>query len=120
MKISIRRKKTSKGISLFLDYNTPKNRYEFLKLYLHDESVLKRRLTQAEKEQNKEILMKVDIIIGKRMEQHINGTFKLYGIENKKKLESSFMTYFDKIMDERKNTSDSNIGNWESATKVIL
>jgi hypothetical protein len=34
MKISIRKKKTKQGISLFLDYNTPKNRYEFLKLYL--------------------------------------------------------------------------------------
>src|SRR5690348_7432395 len=115
MTISIRRKKTKKGISLFLDYNTASNRYEFLKLYLFDEEVLGRKLTRAEKEQNREIETKVEIIRTKRMQEFINGTFKLYGIEHKQKLESNFLTYFDKVMDERKDTSDSNRGNWRSA-----
>jgi integrase len=115
MTISIRRKKTLKGISLFLDYNTRTNRYEFLKLYLFDEEILDRKLTRAEKEHNREIEMKVEIIRAKRMQEFISGTFKLYGIEHKQRLESSFLAYFDKIMNERQETSESNRGNWKSA-----
>lgn len=120
MTISIRKKKTTKGYHVYLDYNTPHHRYEFLKLYLLDEKILDRKLTAEEKNRNKETEKKVQAIWRQRMDQQQNEVLKLYGIDHRKKLQTTFLEYFDRVMKERENTSDSNLGNWSSAKKQLV
>jgi len=120
MTISIRRKKSKKGYHVYLDYNTPQNRYEFLKLYLLDEKILGRKLTVEEKNRNRETDKKVQAIWRQKMDQQQNDVLKLYGIDHRHKLQMTFLEYFDKIMKERERTSSSNLGNWNSAKKHLV
>lgn len=90
--ISLRKKRTKQGVSLYFDFNRTQNRYEFLNLYLYDHKCLGRRLTQKEKEINKGVLQKVEIIRAKRLEQQNDDVYKLNVLELKKKLHSSFLS----------------------------
>jgi hypothetical protein len=86
MKISIRKKATKKGYHLYLDNNQQgKDRYEFLNLYLLDEKLKGEKLTPKEKERNKEVLVKVEMIKAQRMQEYHEGVFRLYGLEKKKR-----------------------------------
>ncbi len=120
MTISIRKKKTKKGYHVYFDYNTPHNRYEFLKLYILDEKILSRKLTLEEKDRNKETEKRVQAIWRQKMDQQQNDVLRLYGIDHRKKLQTTFLEYFDKIMRERDNTSESNLGNWNSSKKQLV
>ena len=120
MRISIRKKKTNKGWSIFLDYNTPHNRYEFLKLYLFDEVALGRKLTPEERNFNRETEIKAQAIRMKRLTDSQNGILRQYGLEVKKRTEQTLLGYFDMVMREREDTSNSNIGNWNSAKKHLV
>jgi len=120
MRISIRKKRTKVGWSIFLDYNTPSNRYEFLKLYLLDEAILGRKLTSEEKNFNRETTIKVEAIRLKRLTESQNGILRQYGLEVKKKTGQTLLSYFDKVMREREDTSDSNMGGWFSLKKHLV
>lgn len=120
MRISLRKRETTEGYSLYIDYNTKEYRYEFLKLYLFDQKILGRKLTAQEKNANKETMIAAEAIVGQKMEQYRNGVLKLYGISVKKKRQEKFLDYFDKVMGERENTSSSNMGNWKSARKHLV
>ncbi len=120
MKITIRQKKTKKGIHLYLDFNTPVNRYEFLGLYLRTEESIGGKLQSEDKIYNKELLRSAEQIKLKRMEEENNGTLREYGIEVKKKRKESFLEYFDSKMDERRESSNNNYNNWRSAKKHLV
>jgi hypothetical protein len=120
MKIVLRQKKPKKMISLFLDYNRAQHRYEFLNLYLFDETILGRKLTAVEKNKNKEAAIKAELIFNKRFAEQQDGLLKLSGVEMNKRRKISFIEYFDKIMKEREHSSDSNLRNWRSARNQLV
>src|SRR5690606_19662724 len=120
MRISIRKKRTKNGWSVFLDYNTSQNRYEFLKLYLLDEEKLGRKLTPSEKIFNRETEIKAEAIRLKRLTESQNGILLQYGLEIKKRTQQTLLSYCDKVMAEREDTSSSNLGNWNSAKRHLV
>ncbi len=121
MKITIRHKKTSKGDHLYLDYNTKKNRYEFLKMYLKTPEMNNgKKLKKEDLIFNEEVLRKAEKIKLKRIQEYHDGILREYGIEMKKKQGDDFMKYFDRIMDERKESSHNNYSNWRSAKKHLV
>lgn len=88
MKVHLRRKKISKSrISLYLEfYDSGKRQFETLGLYIHD----KNRLTQLEKDHNKQILNTAEAIQSQRTVEIKNNQF---GFLNRK-ANTSFMEYF--------------------------
>lgn len=97
VKVTLRKKPISKGRhSLYLDFyppikfpnSTKTTRREFLGMYILDKPK-----TEWDKQLNKEILQKADIIRVERMKSIINEQF---GFLDKKKLDASFLTFFEK------------------------
>ena len=101
MKVSLRQRKKGKKISLYLDYyHKGKREYEYLKLYLIPEPD-KGSLTRIQKTQNKETLELAECIRSKR---HLEIQNNLYGFRDKEKLKGSFLLYFKRLSEEKKES----------------
>lgn len=107
MKVTLRQRKKSDKVSLYLDYyHKGKRKYEYLRLYLID----KPRTTE-ERSFNKKTLQLAENIRAKRQLELQNG---VYGFNDTEKINSNFLTYFE-ILAEKRRDSDGNYGNWLSA-----
>jgi integrase len=115
MNITLRQRLKSNKISLYLDkYIDGRREYEYLNLYLKPESET-RRLTKDEKEENRKNLALAEAIRSKRHLELVNCE---YGFRNNDKVKGSFLRYLEKVI-EKRNTSESNYGNWSSMKKHL-
>ncbi|HSH50873.1 MAG TPA: site-specific integrase [Bacteroidales bacterium] len=122
MKVHLReRKLTQSGrISLYLEYYKGSKKidgkikhereFENLDMYLHLNPK-----TPFEKKHNKEIKLFAERIKTKRQSEYDHGK---YGFASNTRLNTSFFAYYEKMMEERKE-SDGNYGNWESNFKHL-
>ncbi|WP_141879197.1 site-specific integrase [Gramella sp. Hel_I_59] len=122
MKINLRKKKLATGkYSLYIDYYKGKildengksknNReFEYLKEYLiiHPKSAF-------EKKQNEETLLRAEQILSIRRAEYAQGK---YGIKDRSKDKLLFLTYYDKLKEERYE-SKGNYDNWDAAQNHI-
>lgn len=115
MKVTLRKKKISKGrSSLYLDFypalidpeTNKSTRREFLKLFIYD-----RPNTPFEKEHNKETKILAESI---RSTRQLDVQRKNYDFIFKKTKDVDFLSFFKKLTNERWD-SDGNHGNWLSA-----
>jgi integrase len=115
MKITLRKRLKGDKISLYLDYyHKGKREYEYLNLYLTPEPK-KGSLPKSVKTENTKTLELAESIRAKRFLaiQH-----EEYGFRDKEKAKGSFINYFDKLT-EMKKDSLGNYGNWNSV-RIIL
>ncbi|SKB39596.1 Site-specific recombinase XerD [Salegentibacter holothuriorum] len=122
MKINLRKKKLTTGrYSLYIDYYKGKvidetgksvnNReFEYLKEYLYIQ--LK---NAAEKKENEETLLRAEQILSIRRAEYAQGK---YGIKDRSKDKLLFLTYYDKLKEERYE-SKGNYDNWDAAQNHI-
>ena len=122
MKIKLRKKKLASGkYSLYLDYykgssldengKTKGHReFEYLKEYL-----IISPQTPSEKRENKETLERAEQILSIRRAEYAQGK---YGIKDKSKNKLLFITYYDKLKEERYE-SKGNYDNWDAAQNHI-
>lgn len=82
--------------------------------------MLGRKLTPAEKNFNRETQIKAEAIRLKRLTDSQNGILRQYGLEIKKRTQQTFLSYFDKVMRDREDSSSSNLGNWNSAKRHLV
>ena len=115
MKVTLRQRKKSNKISLYLDYyESGKRQYEYLDLYLTPEPE-KGTLSAEEKKENKKNLAFAEAIQAKRLVEIQNN---IYGFENKAKLAASFINYVEYLAKQKKS-SKGNYDNWDSALKHL-
>jgi len=115
MNVTLRQRKKSNKISLYLDYySNGKRQYEYLNLYLDPEPE-KGKLTKKEKEDNAKILELAESIRSKRHLEIKNGIF---GFQDSGKMKGSFLNYFESLA-EKRNDSIGNFGNWDSTLKHL-
>ncbi|MFT5252083.1 MAG: integrase [Flavobacteriales bacterium] len=113
MTVTLRQRKKSRKISLYLDYYLDGNRkYEYLGLYLIPESVTG-KLTKAQKDENVKILGLAESIRSKRHLEIQNG---IYGFNDQAKRKGSFILYMETLA-EKRSESSGNFGNWDSMVK---
>jgi integrase len=101
-------KGTKKMSSLYLAFQTPrqKTRYEWLKLY-----VFETPKTNLEKEHNKETMQLAESVRAKRMlDFQTTGN----GFTSSEKGKISFLDYFCHLAEKKANISNGNGGNWKS------
>lgn len=122
MKISLRKKKLATGkYSLYIDYykgkvidengNSKNNReFEYLKEYLYISPQ-----TPSEKKENAETLLRAEQILSIRRAEYAQGK---YGIKDRSKDKLLFLTYYDKLKEERYE-SKGNYDNWDAAQNHI-
>lgn len=122
MKINLRKKKLSTGkYSLYIDYYKGKiidesgksvnNReFEYLKEYLYISPQ-----TPSEKKENVETLLRAEQILSIRRAEYAQGK---YGIKDRSKDKLLFLTYYDKLKEERYE-SKGNYDNWDAAQNHI-
>jgi integrase len=111
MKVTLRKREKSGKISLYLDYyHQGKRKYEYLRLYLDPKA-----RTPQDRETNRKTLQLAENIRAKRHLELQNG---IYGFNDNEKMNSSFLTYFE-VMVEKRKESDGNYGNWHSAFKYL-
>ncbi|WP_435415110.1 phage integrase SAM-like domain-containing protein [Polaribacter aestuariivivens] len=111
MKVTLRKRKKNKNISLYLDYyHKGKRKNEYLRLYLTPNPK-----TSTEREVNKKTLQLAETICAQRQIELQNG---IYGFDNIEKLKGSFISYI-KTLAETKNNSTGNYGNWNSMLKHL-
>ena len=111
MQVVLRKKIGKKNISLYLDhYNNGARTYEFLKLYLHKENEAE-KLTKEQKLENQNVLTLAESIRAQRYFEFQNNRL---GFINFKKLQSSFIRYFEKIV-ERKFDNIKDSSSWKGA-----
>jgi len=111
MKVTLRQRKKSDKISLYLDYyRKGKRKYEYLRLYLIDKP-----RTVEERSFNKKTLQLAESIRAKRQLELQNG---FYGFEDSEKINSLFLIYFE-LLTEKRRDSDGNYGNWMSTLKHL-
>ena len=112
MTIKIRRRELKDGkIRLLLDcYQKGERKTEFLELWIH-----KTPKDSLEKEHNKSTLLLAENIRAKRL---IEFQSNKYGFNNFDLKNASFIKYFEKLAQQRKN-SESNYGNWMSALRSL-
>ncbi len=118
MKITLRKKKLTTGkYSLYIEYYKGSNRnsegktehirhFEYLKEYLIIDPD-----TPQEKKANEEILTKAEQILAIRRAEYAQGKF---GIKDRSKTKLLFLTYYDKLKEERYETK-GNYDNWDAA-----
>ena len=118
MKINLRKKKLTTGkYSLYIDYYKGKitdengksknNReFEYLKEYLYISPK-----TPSEKKENEETLLRAEQILSIRRAEYAQGK---YGIKDRSKDKLLFLTYYDKLKEERYE-SKGNYDNWDAA-----
>jgi len=115
MKVALRQRKKGTKTSLYLDfYNKGKRSYEYLDLFLYPKPD-KGSLTKIQKDHNKKNLALAESIQAKRHLEIQNG---FYGFANQANLKASFLDYFAKLTEERKDSS-GNYGNWGSILKHL-
>ena len=115
MKVTLRQRKNTNGISLYLDvYDNGIRTYEYLDfgLILPPE---KGRLTKEENQKNRDNLALAESIKAKRQLQIQNG---IYGFQDLTKMKGSFINYMEGLAEIR-NTSRGNYGSWDSAIKHV-
>ncbi|MBZ9631374.1 site-specific integrase [Salegentibacter sp. LM13S] len=122
MKIKLRKKKLASGkYSLYIDYykgsvidengKTKGNReFEYLKEYLYINPK-----TAFEKKENEETLLRAEQILSIRRAEYAQGK---YGIKDRSKDRLLFLTYYDKLKEERYE-SKGNYDNWDAAQNHI-
>ena len=122
MKIKLRKKKLASGkFSLYLDYYkgsiTDENgktkgirEFEYLKEYLFIDPK-----TPSEKKHNQETQLRAEQILSIRRAEYAQGK---YGIKDRSKNKLLFLTYYDKLKEDRYETK-GNYDNWEAAQKHI-
>jgi integrase len=122
MKINLRKKKLTTGkYSLYIDYYKGKitdengksknNReFEYLKEYLFISPK-----TPSEKKENEETLLRAEQILSIRRAEYAQGK---YGIKDRSKDKLLFLTYYDKLKEERYE-SKGNYDNWDAAQNHI-
>jgi integrase len=111
MKVTLRQRKKSKNISLYLDYyHKGKRKTEYLRLYLTPNPK-----TQTERDVNKKTKQLAETICAQRQIEMQNG---IYGFQDIEKLKGSFISYV-KTLSETKNNSAGNYGNWNSMLKHL-
>ena len=122
MKINLRKKKLATGkYSLYIDYYkgkvTDKNgksknnrEFEYLKEYLYISPK-----TPSEKKENEETLLRAEQILSIRRAEYAQGK---YGIKDRSKDKLLFLTYYDKLKEERYE-SKGNYDNWDAAQNHI-
>lgn len=111
MKVTLRKRNQGGKTSLYLDYyHKGKRNYEYLNLYLNpDANTKEQRLV------NKETFQLAKNICAKRQLEVQNG---LYGFPDFEKLQASFITYIEQLIEKRKD-SIGNRGNWASMLKHL-
>ncbi|WP_416441297.1 site-specific integrase [Leeuwenhoekiella sp. A16] len=118
MKIKLRKKKLASGkYSLYLDYykgsaldengkQIHNREFEYLKEYLHINPK-----NASEKKENEETLLRAEQILSIRRAEYAQGK---YGIKDRSKGKLLFLTYYDKVKEERYE-SKGNYDNWDAA-----
>jgi len=115
MKVTLRQRKKSNKISLYLDYyQNGKREYEYLKLYLIPEPE-KGRLSKIQKDENSKILSLAESIRSKRHLEIKNG---IYGFSDQEKLKGHFIIYMETLAKMRVE-SKGNYDNWDSTIKHL-
>ena len=122
MKIKLRKKKLASGkYSLYIDYykgssinekgKSESNReFEYLKEYLYINPK-----NASEKRENAETLLRAEQVLSIRRAEYAQGK---YGIKDRSKNKLLFLTYYDKLKEERYETK-GNYDNWDAAQKHI-
>lgn len=122
MKINLRKKKLTTGkYSLYIDYYKGKitdengksknNReFEYLREYLYISPK-----TPSEKKENEETRLRAEQILSIRRAEYAQGK---YGIKDRSKDKLLFLTYYDKLKEERYE-SKGNYDNWDAAQNHI-
>lgn len=122
MKITLRKKKLRTGrYSLYIEYykgklqmengkQSHKREFEYLKEYLH---IIPK--TASEKKENEETLLRAEQILSIRKAEHAQGK---YGIEDRSKKKLLFLTYYDKLKEDRYEVK-GNYDNWDAAQKHL-
>jgi integrase len=113
MGVSVRKKKIKDGrLSIYLDiYENGVRKTETLKLYLYEKPK-----NQAEKNHNKEIQVKVDVIRNRTETELLNNRYKFLGVKDS---QINFLDYFQTLTEQRKK-SKGNYDNWNSTYKILL
>jgi len=114
MKITLRQRKKGNKIILYLDYyDRGKRKYEYLGLYLFPQRE-KGTLSKVKKEENKKTLALAEKIRAKRyLESHDNPHI----LQQKKTLKVSFLTYYNRLMQQRKGKG--NYGAWLLGSRCL-
>ena len=122
MKITLRKKKLTTGkYSLYIEYYKGSiqsdqgktehiRHFEYLKEYLIIDPQ-----TSQEKKANEEVQKKAEQILAIRRAEYAQGK---YGIKDRSKNKLLFLTYYDKLKEERYETK-GNYDNWDAAQKHI-
>lgn len=110
--VKLRQRELKNGeFRLYLDAYYKGNRYTET---LHEFTLLNAKIP-AEKNHNKELLMKAEMIRSKKQLDFISGEYGLVPAFKKKML---FVDYFKQQMEKRRN-EESNYGNWKSTLKHL-
>ncbi len=83
-----------------------KVQYEWLNLHIYENPK-----TNLEKDHNKETMQLAESIRAKRL---LDNQTSNHGFASPVKAKISFLTYFKKLADKRRDDSDGNYGNWQS------
>lgn len=122
MKIKLKKKKlASEKYSLYIEYykgkvrdangkQSHKREFEYLKEYLYINPK-----TPSEKKENEETLLRAEQILSIRRAEYAQGK---YGIKDRSKDKLLFLTYYDKLKEERYE-SKGNYDNWDAAQNHI-
>ncbi|QED36720.1 site-specific integrase [Antarcticibacterium arcticum] len=122
MKIKLKKKKLATGkYSLYIEYykgkvrdaegkQTHNREFEYLKEYLYISPQ-----TPSEKKENAETLLRAEQILSIRKAEYAQGK---YGIKDRSKDKLLFLTYYDKLKEERFE-SKGNYDNWDAAQNHI-
>lgn len=111
MKVTLRKKKNKKKISLFIDYyHKGQRRFEYLGLYLYPEPK-----NNQEAQENKRTMEIADNIYAKRVVQYQG---RNYDVRNVLSGNRSFLIFFE-VMTESKYGSPGNYGNWTGALRHL-
>lgn len=122
MKIKLKKKKLATGrYSLYIEYykgkvrdidgkQTHKREFEYLKEYLHINPK-----NVSERKENEETLLRAEQVLSIRRAEYAQGK---YGIKDRSKDKLLFLTYYDKIKEDRFE-SKGNYDNWDAAQNHI-
>jgi integrase len=122
MKIKLKKKKLASGkYSLYIEYykgkirdengkQTNKREFEYLKEYLYINP-----RNASEKKENEETLLRAEQILSIRRAEYAQGK---YGIKDRSKDRLLFLTYYDKLKEERYENK-GNYDNWDAAQNHI-
>lgn len=99
--------------SLYLAYNNTRSKTQYEWLNLH---IFETPKTNLERDHNKQTMMLAESIRAKRLiEQQTTN----HGFVSNVKGKISFLDYFKKLADKKRDESEGNYGNWQSAYKHL-